>query len=240
MRCNPLGLALATASALALLCSSCGSSGIGASGRIGKQSLNLENFDGVEATNAFVVDLRQDKDFRVEIEADEAFLPYLDATIRGNHLVLSMRQSLDLAGGEVRATITMPVLKTAKASGASRVMLDDFSSEDPLEIEASGASRVEGDLNTGDVHIAASGASNVKLSGRGNNLRAIASGASHIDLGDFKGRDTSAIASGASTIRVFAKGRLDAIASGASHITYLGNPILGDINDSGASSIKPD
>jgi hypothetical protein len=31
---------------------------------------------------------------------------------------------------------------------------------------------------------------------------------------------------------------MDAVASGASHITYTGNPIIGTTNASGASSIR--
>jgi hypothetical protein len=45
-------------------------------------------------------------------------------------------------------------------------------------------------------------------------------------------------ASGASTATVNASGTLDAEASGASHVRYLGSPTLGNVEVSGASSVE--
>jgi Putative auto-transporter adhesin, head GIN domain len=132
----------------------------------------------------------------------------------------------------------MPALKSLNASGASQVKAEGFSSDSSFTMEASGASRVDADLDTGNIDLNASGASHVTLKGGGQRLRAIASGASHADFTEFRAQQSSAVASGASSIKVNTKGRLDAVASGASHITYSGNPILGTINASGASSIK--
>ncbi len=49
--------------------------------------------------------------------------------------------------------------------------------------------------------------------------------------------DADVEASGASTVTVNLSGTLDADASGASRVLYLGNPSLGRIDTSGASSI---
>ena len=46
-------------------------------------------------------------------------------------------------------------------------------------------------------------------------------------------------ASGASTAIVNVSGRLDAEASGASKVEYLGEPTLGNIDESGASRVVP-
>jgi len=50
--------------------------------------------------------------------------------------------------------------------------------------------------------------------------------------------DADVEASGASTVTVNASERLDANASGASHIKYLGNPSLGTVDTSGGSSVE--
>ena len=50
--------------------------------------------------------------------------------------------------------------------------------------------------------------------------------------------DANVEASGASEVTVNASGRLDADASGASDVYYLGSPILGRIDTSGASSVE--
>ncbi len=70
-------------------------------------------------------------------------------------------------------------------------------------------------------------------------MRATASGASQIDLEELTAADADIEASGASNVTVNASGTLDANASGASNIYYLGNPTLGRINESGGSNVDP-
>jgi hypothetical protein len=83
-----------------------------------------------------------------------------------------------------------------------------------------------------------SGASDLKLSGSGEDLVMDVSGAGTADLADFQVGDASIEASGASSAKVNASGRLDAEASGASHLEYFGNPTLGRIEATGASTIE--
>jgi hypothetical protein len=67
------------------------------------------------------------------------------------------------------------------------------------------------------------------------------SGASRL-TGEMNTRDVSfevSGASGASTVTVHVTGRLNAHASGASRVEYLGDPRLGNIDTSGASSVRP-
>jgi hypothetical protein len=124
------------------------------------------------------------------------------------------------------------------ASGATEVVLVDFAADGDLSFDASGASRIEGDLQAGGVKVILSGASSASLSGGAEDLTVDASGASTADLGDFPATNVSVIVSGASTATVNASGRLDADASGASRVIYLGGPTLGEVKSSGASTIE--
>ena len=86
---------------------------------------------------------------------------------------------------------------------------------------------------------AAEGAGEVTLRGSAGDLTVNAAGASTVDLADFPVADANVEAIGASEVTVNASGRLDADASGASDVYYLGNPTLGTVDTSGASSVKP-
>jgi hypothetical protein len=66
-----------------------------------------------------------------------------------------------------------------------------------------------------------------------------ASGASDVDLVDFAVQSADVQASGASKVTVHVTGRLNVEASGASHVRYRGNPNLGRVDTSGASSVSP-
>jgi hypothetical protein len=64
------------------------------------------------------------------------------------------------------------------------------------------------------------------------------SGASRFSLDDFTVSDANINISGASTGTINLSGRLDANVSGASTLLYIGEPTMGTINVSGASTLK--
>jgi hypothetical protein len=105
-------------------------------------------------------------------------------------------------------------------------------------LDVSGASEVTGELTAGDADLDASGASTIQLEGSGRNLAADASGASHMILAGFTVNNADINLSGASSGTVNLDGRLDAELSGASTLEYMGEPAMGDINTSGASTLS--
>lgn len=210
------------------------------SGEVVSRELDFANFDRVEAGNAFRVDITQGDEYRVIIRVDDNMERYLDITQQGRTLNIRLEPGrlYTLSNATLEAVVTMPELTGVNLSGASHGTVTGFDSGGSLDVELSGASSLRGDINTGNIRVEASGASQATLSGSGGDARINASGASRVDLADFPIEDASVEVSGASHATVHASGRLDAEASGASTVTYLGNPTMGNIETSGASSIK--
>ena len=69
-------------------------------------------------------------------------------------------------------------------------------------------------------------------------MTARVSGASRFSLDDFTVNKASVNISGASTGTINLDGRLDANVSGASTLLYIGDPIMGAIDVSGASTLS--
>ncbi len=123
-------------------------------------------------------------------------------------------------------------------SGASSLDMADMAAGD-VEFELSGASNVTGSITAdGDARFGISGASSAILSGSAGDLYADASGASSLVLEDFAVVDASIELSGASSGTVNLDGTLNADLSGASHLYYIGEPTMGDIDTSGSSGIS--
>jgi hypothetical protein len=213
---------------------------IRASGNIVTREEDISGFDRVDASHAFKVEITQADTFSVVLRIDENVLDYLEVAKRGNTLRIGLEPGRGYTTGKVtmEATVTMPELTGLELSGACKGTITGFKSAKSLTVDVSGASHVRGDIESGDASIDASGASEVVLSGSAGDLTADASGASGIDLADFPVGDANVGASGASRVTVNASGTLDADASGASHVLYLGSPTLGNVDTSGASSVK--
>ena len=106
------------------------------------------------------------------------------------------------------------------------------------DIDIAGAGRMKGELElSGDVKLDVVGASRVEFSGSAYNAVYNFAGASHAKLENFTVHNAKVKAYGASSVVVKADGRLDVEAMGASHVSWVGNPTMGDVRSAGASTL---
>jgi hypothetical protein len=193
--------------------------GLRGSGRLITRELDFEGFTRLEVGHAFEVDLVQSRSYSVVITADDNVIDDVEVTISRGTLRIGMETLfVNVQNITLRAEVSMPTLEA---------------------LELSGASRLTGSMEVDDIDFDISGASRLTLRGGGGQMRLDASGASQIDLSAFVVDDGDVDISGASQATVNVRGRLDAEASGASQLRYLGNPSMGRIETSGASSISP-
>jgi hypothetical protein len=211
------------------------------SGDLVTRQFSIEDFDRLQISSAFKAKVTQGDTYCVEVTVDDNLEQYLDVSKQGDTLKVGLKPGLGLTLNRItmQATITMPKLRGVDGSGASQVSLEGFESSDSLDVQASGASTIRGDIEAGDSTFDVSGASTVRLTGQGGNGSVEVSGASTADLASYAMQDVTVTASGASTAIVNVSGRLDAEASGASKVEYTGDPTLGRIDESGASRVVP-
>ncbi len=215
--------------------------GIAGSGKTVTVEKDITGFSKVSIGSAFTADITRGDTFSVVITIDDNLEKYLKVVKEGDTLkvYLEMGASFSLRGSNVlKAEITLPELTGINASGASTVTVTGFKSAKALAVDVSGASTLKGDVSSGDARIVVSGASTLTLQGAGQNLDLKVSGASKAHLESFTVADAGADVSGASSTTVNTTGRLDATASGASKLYYTGNPTLGRVNSSGASTVE--
>jgi hypothetical protein len=190
------------------------------SGNVLTREMDLSGFSRLNVSHAFRVYLTQSDRYRVVISADDNVWDSLEVSKSGDTLRIGFEPgALSVQNVTLEAEISMPTLRG---------------------VDLSGATTLTGEMNTGDLDVDVSGASRITLTGSGGDLRLDVSGASRAELGQFAVGDADVEVSGASQATVNVEGRLDADASGASRIRYRGNPTLGRIDESGASSVERD
>jgi hypothetical protein len=210
------------------------------SGNVVTQDFDFTGFDEVEVSNAVTAEITQGGIFGVAVRIDDNLVEHLQVTKEGSTLRIRLKPGIVPLNATVEAEVTMPELVRLDVSGASQCTITGFSSTKALSVDVSGASGLMGGIEAGDARFDISGASHATLSGSAQDVTIDVSGASSLDLSAFPVADANVVASGASNVTVNASGRLDADASGASHVGYLGNPTLGTIDASDASSVEPE
>ena len=245
---------------LAALGAGCGVTG---PGNTVTEDKDFTDFTCVDIEGAFDVEIVQSNSFSVTISADEDYFDYIVVSKMGDTLKISIEPRhtfTDFTVGAriLKADITMPALYgleisgateanisgftssgdfRVNVSGASTLVLKDIESGD-TEFKVSGASKVSGSLVAEDVKFEVSGASKVTLVGSAGNMVLDASGASNVDLANYPLNNADMELSGASAATVNLKGTLDCKVTAASSLYFLGNPTMGIIDVSGASTIK--
>lgn len=239
-----------------------------ADARTVKKVYDIDDFTGIRVTNAFEVVLEHSKDYKVEIEITEDFLPFLLVKNRGGVLELDFtrlpfRLRQKARSKVAQAVISLPDLTYIEMAGASQLISNDqftnamekitidlkggsniknLNIKAPeVEIKLAGASKAMLSLRSGDVDADLSGASRLNISGEASEFDVTAKGASRVSASDFDVEDVSVVAAGASHADVRAARNLTVDLSGASKCRYYGddeNLKVRADNVTGASSIK--
>jgi hypothetical protein len=208
------------------------------SGNLETKQYSFTNYTRVEISSAFEFEIKQASSYSINVTADDNVMDYVQVSQDGQTLRIRLATVPSLRLVTLRMAMTVPQLHDLTVSGASRGTVSDFSSTEGLNITVSGASRLTGDITASNVEFNISGASTIQLEGSADDMTAIVSGASTFNLEDFAVNNADVNISGASTGTINLDGRLDANVSGASTLLYIGEPMMGTINVSGASTLS--
>lgn len=192
-------------------------SSIKGSGVIKTEKRELAGFKKIEVSGAIEVEINAQKDFSVDVEADDNLLEYVKTEVDGDTLKIYTKSRI-WKHNKIRVVISMPELTEADVSGASKITANNIKT-DSFKIDVSGASKIE-------------------VNGEAKDLKIEASGASKINAENLKVANADVDISGATSVTVNATEEVKAEASGASKINYVGEPknVIKDV--SGASKVS--
>lgn len=191
--------------------------GVSGSGVMKNEKRDVANFTKIDGSGALNIEVVIQKEFSVEVEADDNLLQNIKTEVRGNTLKIYSEGRISRSN-PVNVRIGMPVVEGAEISGASKASLSDVSG-DNVVLEVSGASKIV-------------------VNGEVKNLKVQSNGASSIDAENLKAENADVDVNGASKAIIFATNELKADANGASRITYVGDPVNLVKSSNGGSSIK--
>ncbi|MFC1920435.1 head GIN domain-containing protein [Chloroflexota bacterium] len=221
------------------------------------------DFSELDIGSAFEVEITRSDSYSVVISAAESLFDYIEVAKSGQKLKIYLNPrhiftDFTIGAKPLKAEITMPALRELELSGASSGTITGFRSANDLDLlvsgastlkiincttsdadfEISGASRVSGNVTAENMRVEVSGASKFELTGSAEEIDLEVGGASRADMEDFILQYASVDVSGASEATLTVKGKVDIWLSGASRLYFYGNPEMGVLDVSGASTIK--
>ena len=129
----------------------------------------FSDFDALDISHTFKVEVMQGDTYRVVLHIDDNFVDDLEIVQQG--AVLRIGLTPEFRGVTTNATleaeITMPELSGIEVSGASQAEILGFTSNASFAGEVSGASVLRGEIEAGDTRLDVSGAGSAELAGHG-------------------------------------------------------------------------
>lgn len=152
----------------------------------------------------------------LKLRAEANLLAEIGTEVVGQRLIIKALRPLKSTVG-IEADITLPELTELSVSGASKADVRNAKGQQ-LRIDATGASKIV-------------------LAGAVDRLEIASTGASHVDADALTTKETRIDATGASRVGVAVSEDLEVSLSGASHVTYRGEPKVKE-RVSGAASVR--
>jgi hypothetical protein len=191
--------ALAVVAALASV--SCGSAFAQSKSSI---SLDFRDFDAIEISGAYKLDVIVGEDFSIELSGLPSEMERVEATLKDGALVLGSKRKIRGDHKGVKAVVTMPALKRVSVSGVA-------------DADISGV-RAEG------FKLDLSGVGEVNIAGACDKLVARVSGVGEVDAQSFQCKAVDVKVAGVGEARVYASESVSAEVSGMGGIMIYGSP----------------
>lgn len=207
------------------------------------ETFTLGAFDEIEAGNVFFITVVPSNESSVTVKGFRKDISDLLVQNRNGELSIQYKKNglklRKIRRYKMEIVIKTNTLKKLDLSGASKTSVSELFDFQKLEVDLSGASQLDlkGTANKIDADI--SGASELTLLKKVTQIDAEISGASTLHAFDAETQEAYLDLSGASKAKVSVAKILDVEASGASVVTYKGDPSIKS-NLSGASKIKKD
>jgi len=231
-----LAIAVTAVAALSTL-SSCKFSCVRGSGKTATEQRKANDFKKIDISGAYKIHLKQDSSLTISITGDDNLLKYVLTSVDGDRLTITSKKTMCLDDSLV-VNIGIRNLDEIKSSGAVEVSSTGKIITNNLNINVSGASKVNLDVNAANVVSHGSGVSELNLTGQAASHSVEFSGVGKINAYDFVVGEYTINTSGASHCKINVLKTLNVHSSGASEILYKGSPSTVNNDKSGASKIN--
>ncbi|MCP9236081.1 head GIN domain-containing protein [Lewinella sp. JB7] len=192
------------------------------------QERDLDGFTAIKTCCSFKVEVAQNDDFGVRVEAESNLQEFIETEVRGKTLHIKYSDDANFKSTEdILVFVSLPLLEGIDASSSSRVRgTTPFRGKD-LDLDVSSSANITVEFSGDRVNLDASSSGKIEVRGAASRVTADASSASNIDAADLRAEDGVADVSSAASIKIHTTKTLRADASSAGSVHYSGNP--GDV-----------
>jgi phage shock protein PspC (stress-responsive transcriptional regulator) len=180
------------------------------------------DFKKVDIGGAYSIIIRQGNEYNVSADGEEEDIDDLKIYVEDGTLRARRSNEFNIfdnnRGRRVGLIITMPTVERLSLSGVNKTLVTGFKGLAKLDVDISGASKTEINVETNELTVGISGASKATLKGSAQKVELDAHGACKIEATEMNIQSANVEASGASRVELGRVPNLSRNANGASKI----------------------
>jgi len=200
------------------------------------QNRSVTAFHAIKVSGGIDVELLQGKELKLQVEADENLVPLIRTEVKDGVLTIYHKENIRNAK-MMKIHLTFQDIDAITASGGCDIVSRQKLGFASLKTDLSGGCDIKLDFKAAKLNCVISGGCDAVFTGEAENCSINASGGCDVKASQLYLKNCTVDASGATDIEINVKGELMMKASGASDITYYGNPVKVSKSVSGASDI---
>jgi hypothetical protein len=204
---------------------SCTKRTISGNSKVVNQYRNITGFNSVNVVGAYEVYLKKGEKELLEIVADENLLPVITSEVSDSVLKIS-HEKIIIRSKSLKLIITYKNISSLNFSGATELSGDSCLSFNNLNINLSGAGKIDLSLHANRLNASISGGADIDFNGDANQLEVNITGAANLNTLMLAANNCKIDISGFGKAKVNALKKLEVNISGAGKVEYKGNPEL--------------
>ena len=208
-------------------------------GNLKTENRSVGNFEYLEVSGSFDVELIDGKEGDLSIRADENLMEYIETENEGGTLKIKWKKNYNISTrNATKITLAVDEISAAKLSGSGEIVSAKMLKSEEFVAAVSGSGDLFLKLDVGQLNLTVSGSGDMEISGNARKFEARVSGSGDIDAKNLTTLKADLAISGSGGIVLSVQDELVARVSGSGDIRYQGNPKIQDIKVSGSGEIS--
>ena len=212
---------------------------IKANGQVVTTTRTVDNFDNINVSGSFDVDLVKGKEGDISIEASENLMDVIVTEVVDGTLKIKFKKGVNIRNSKtIHITVSYATIEGVSLSGSGNIHTDDVVNAANFDLSLSGSGSIQLGVSCTNLSSSISGSGNMKLNGKTDVFSCSISGSGNVNSSELIANTVHAKISGSGNIKVNAIQEINAKTSGSGNVIYTGNPATVKANSSGSGSVR--
>lgn len=200
---------------------------------------NVSDFEKIEVSGSFDVELIKGNEGNITINADANLMEYIITEVKKRKLQIKTEKGIQIKPTrKIKITLTFESMNAIAMAGSGNIHSSDQIESNELKLSVAGSGDMDLKVDTGELKSSIAGSGNIHLSGTSDDLTCSIAGSGNVKGDDLKANKTSVSIAGSGNVEVNAVEEIHAKIAGSGNVIYSGNPSVQKSNSIGSGSIR--